>query len=179
VRRIDYARSAASADTPIARLRDPRVRRVCRDAGFVLVAVAAVAAIESVRYVDAVRADDAAIAALAAREADARAARELAREIAQLAALAAHVDLLRTSGPRGAAEISALGDRLPADVWLSALRLRPGAIELEGHSTRLAAIPDALTSLDGARGGARARLTMLQANRAHGGVDYALVLRAP
>ncbi len=176
--RIDYAH-ATTAGTPMEQLRDPRLRRVVRSTGFALLALAAVASVEAVRYVAAVHDDDAAIAALATREGDARAVRELAREVDRLTALAAHVDALRSSGPREAERIGALGDRLPADVWLSAIRVRPDAIDLEGHTTRLAAIPEALQSLTGARAGTRARLTMLHANRAHGGVDYALALRAP
>jgi Tfp pilus assembly protein PilN len=178
VKRIDYARPTAAA-AQAARLNDPHLRRILRAAGCAVVAIAAVAAIESVRYVAAARDDDAAVAELATREGDARNVQEIAREVDRLTALAAHVDALRASAPRGAAEIAAIGDRLPPDVWLSAVRIRPDAIELEGHTTRLAAIPDALTSLAGARGRSRAHLTMLQANRARGGVDYALVLRAP
>ncbi len=178
MKRMDYAH-ATTADGPFALLRDPKVQRICRSVGFVLVAMAAVATVESVRYVAAVRDDDAAIATLAARESDARDVRELTREVDRLIARTAHVNALRSSGPREAAQIGALGDRLPADVWLSVVRVRPDAIDLEGHTTRLAAIPDALRSLSRARIGARARLTMLQADRAHGGVDYALVLGAP
>jgi Tfp pilus assembly protein PilN len=115
---------------------------------------------------------------LAAATVDLARVHALEAEVVRLRLLGERVDAIRRTGPRRAAEIAALGDRLPAGAWLTSLHADRAALALEGRSRRIevvAAAVAALTHLPAYNG---ARLLSVREDPAGHGVSYALALDA-
>jgi Tfp pilus assembly protein PilN len=119
-------------------------------------------------------------AVLAARVAAAQFAvtrvRGVERDVVRMRALAERVETIRRSGPQRANEIAALGNRLPADAWLSSLRADRGTLAVEGHSARLAAVGTTIASLAALPAYGSARLVAVHDDPVRSGVTYALSL---
>jgi Tfp pilus assembly protein PilN len=115
------------------------------------------------------------LAALAPRLAQVRA---LAADVVRLRALDARAGELRRSGERAAARVAALGDRLPNDAWLSAIRVEGRAVALEGRGTRLASVGSTLATVQHVAGYGGARLISVRRDPARSGVTYAIAVES-
>jgi Tfp pilus assembly protein PilN len=113
---------------------------------------------------------------LAAIQLDVARVRTVERDVARLRALEERVGALRRSGAARANEIAALGNRLPADAWLSSLRADRGTLALEGHGARLAAVATTIASLATLPAYGAARLVAIHDDPVRSGVTYALSL---
>ncbi len=117
--------------------------------------------------------------ALASVAPDAGAVHELEQRVARLRALATAAGRVRRSGTDRAAEIARVTNLLPADAWLTSLRVEPAALTLDGSSTRLATVAAALRAL-AAHAHGDARLLSVRTDSLRGAVAYAIALdRAP
>jgi Tfp pilus assembly protein PilN len=113
---------------------------------------------------------------LTARQADVARVRAVERDVARLQTLAERVETIRRSGTLRANEIAALGNRLPADVWLSSLRADRGTLAVEGRGARLGAVGTAIASLASLPAYRTARLVAIHQEPMRSGVTYALAL---
>jgi Tfp pilus assembly protein PilN len=113
---------------------------------------------------------------LAATQLDVARVRAVERDVERLRTLAERVGRIRRSGALRANEIAALGNRLPADAWLSSLRADRGTLALEGHSTRLTVVGTTIASLAALPAYRAARLVAVHEDPARSGVTYALSL---
>jgi|GEM_PF-1939374 len=113
---------------------------------------------------------------LAATQLDVGRVRAIERDVERLRVLGERVDTIRRSGALRANEIAALGNRLPADAWLSSLRADRGTLAVEGHGTRLAAVGAAIGSLATLPAYRSARLLAVHEDPVRSGVTYALSL---
>jgi Tfp pilus assembly protein PilN len=83
---------------------------------------------------------------------------------------------VRRSGDVRANEIAALGNQLPEDVWLTALRKDGDAIDIEGGSGRLNTVAAALAALSRLPQYTEARLVAVHGEAARSEVTYSIVL---
>jgi Tfp pilus assembly protein PilN len=113
---------------------------------------------------------------LTATQLDVARVRAVERDVDQLRTLGERVDAIRRSGALRANEIAALGNRLPADAWLSSLRADSGTLAIEGHGARLAAVGTAIASLAALPAYRTARLVAVHEDPVRFGVTYALSL---
>ncbi|HYW53373.1 MAG TPA: hypothetical protein VE826_05355 [Dongiaceae bacterium] len=113
---------------------------------------------------------------LAATELDVARVRAVERDVERLRALGERVGTIRRSGALRANEIATLGNHLPADAWLSSLRADRGALTLEGHGARLAAVGTTIASLAALPAYRAARLVAVHEDPVRAGVTYALSL---
>lgn len=113
---------------------------------------------------------------LAATQLEVGRVRAIERDVERLRALGDRVDTIRRSGALRANEIAALGNRLPADAWLSSLRADRGTLVVEGRGTRLAAVGTVIGSLATLPAYRSARLVAVHEDPARSGVTYALAL---
>ena len=113
---------------------------------------------------------------LAATQLDVTRIRAVERDVERMTTLAERVDTVRRSGTLRANEIAALGNGLPADAWLSSLRTDRGAVAVEGHGTRLAAVGTTIASLAALPAYRAVRLVAVHEDPARSGVTYALSL---
>ena len=88
-----------------------------------------------------------AAAALIANEPAVRDAAALQERAARSARLSDDVDDVRRSGLQHANDLAWIGNRLPAQTWLHALRFEDGAYSLEGTSVRVSAVGAAMLAL--------------------------------
>jgi Tfp pilus assembly protein PilN len=102
--------------------------------------------------------------------------RTLAAEVERLRALDRRADALRRSGTRVAARFVLLGNHLPSDAWLSAIRRDGHGLALEGRGTRLAAVGATLATVRHLPGFAAARLVSVRRDPARAGVVYAIAV---
>jgi hypothetical protein len=113
---------------------------------------------------------------LAATQLDVAGIRAVERDVERLQALRARVDAIRRSGALRANEIAALGNRLPADAWLTSLHADRGSLALEGHGARLAAVGTAIAAFATLPAYRAARLVAVHGDPLRAGVTYALAL---
>ena len=181
--RFDYLaapRRRRCAAPRIALAIDARIRGPLAILAFTFLAVGALAAIGIARLHAEVRVT----AALEERLAtDAVPLAALLRErtrIARGAAILAHVAALRRSDGQRANELAWIGNRLPADTALRALRYEAGRYALEGTSRQVAAIGVAMLALRDADRGTIPHLVTLRANAdgSPSSVNYELRLDA-
>ncbi|BDE06387.1 hypothetical protein WPS_16630 [Vulcanimicrobium alpinum] len=156
---------------PPARLRGP----LAALAGAVVL-VCACGGVQGLRL-RAAQADGALYAAeLARAERDVASVRVLQRDVERLRGVAARIVRVRASGARRASEIAALGNHLPADAWLTSLRVERTVVAVEGRGARLSAVGTAMTSLTSLRPYRSARLLSVHGDPVHAGVVYAIAL---
>ncbi|HEY0381347.1 MAG TPA: PilN domain-containing protein [Candidatus Elarobacter sp.] len=115
-------------------------------------------------------------AQLAATQLDVARVRALEHDVVRLRALAERVETIRRSGALHANEIAALGNRLPANAWLTSLHADRGALALEGHGARLSAVGTTITALAALPAYRAARLVAIHEDPQRSGVTYALSL---
>ena len=113
---------------------------------------------------------------LAETQLDVARVRAVEHDVERLRALRERVDTIRRSGALSANAIAVLGNRLPADAWLSSVRADHGTLALEGHGARLAAVSSAIASLAALPVYRAARLVSVHEDPARSGVTYALSL---
>ncbi len=103
----------------------------------------------------------------------------LAADVLRLRALNDEVASIRRSGDIRANEIAALGNDLPSDAWLTALRKDGDALDLEGGGRRLGTVGAAITALARLPQYGGARLVAIHGEPARAGVTYSIVLERP
>jgi Tfp pilus assembly protein PilN len=113
---------------------------------------------------------------LAMLEADLARVRAAQREVAAMRDLAGRLDALHRSGSRQADDIAALGNRLPDDAWLTALRVDRTGFEMQGRAARMASIGRTLAELARLSAYGGTRLISARDEAARGGVTYAIAL---
>jgi Tfp pilus assembly protein PilN len=113
---------------------------------------------------------------VAATQLDVARARALEHDVVRLRALDERVEAIRRSGALRANEIAALGNRLPANAWLTSLRADRGTLALEGHGARLTAVGTTLAALAALPAYGAARLVAVHEDPQRSGVTYALSL---
>ncbi|HWT06907.1 MAG TPA: hypothetical protein VN224_14180 [Xanthomonadales bacterium] len=113
---------------------------------------------------------------LAVTQVDVARVRAVERDVERLRTLGERVDAVRRSGALRANEIAALGNRLPADAWLSSLRVDRGTLAIEGHGARLAAVGTTIASFAALPAYRTARLVAVHEDPVRSGVTYALTL---
>ena len=161
---------------PFAIVAEPRVRRACMAAGAALIVIAATVIIQAVRIDAATREQSDLTERLATLDVSVSPIRVMAREVTRFDAIETRVRDLRASARASANAVAALGNRLPHDVWLTALRAGPQSIALDGRSAHLASLAAAMTSLR-ASSERQARLINVAVDPARGGLSYAIVVR--
>ena len=113
---------------------------------------------------------------LAATQLDVARVRAVEHDVERLRTLGERVNTIRRSGALRANEIAALGNRLPADAWLSSLRADRGVLALEGRGARLTAVGATIESLATLPAYRAARLIAVHEDPVRSGVTYALSL---
>jgi Tfp pilus assembly protein PilN len=113
---------------------------------------------------------------LAATQLDVARVHAIEHDVERLRTLGARVETIRRSGALRANEIAALGNRLPADAWLSSVRADRGMLAVEGRGTRLATVGTAIASLAALPAYRAARLVAVHEDPVRSGVTYALAL---
>ena len=113
---------------------------------------------------------------LTATQTDVARVHAVERDVERLEALARRVATVRRSGALRANEIAEVGNRLPADAWLSSLRADRGTLAIEGHGARLDAVGAAIASLASLPAYGATRLVAVHEDPVRSGVTYALAL---
>ena len=96
------------------------------------------------------------------------------RTVARLEAQAEARAAVLSSGTLRANEVASIGNALPRDAWLTALRVTPRTIALEGRTSRVRTVAATLTSLEHAHGVSAVRLISAHADAARPIVNYAI-----
>jgi Tfp pilus assembly protein PilN len=141
-----------------------------------LLVVATTAFIEDVHFAATQRAQAAAHARLDALVATLARTRALAADVARLRALDRQIDDLAASGARTAGRLALLGDRVPADAWLTTIHVAGHELALEGRGTRLAVVGATLATLRHTPGYRAARLVAVRHDALHAGFLYTIAL---
>jgi Tfp pilus assembly protein PilN len=97
-------------------------------------------------------------------------------EVRRLATVVAADRAVRRSGTLRANEVAAIGNALPADAWLTGLRIDAAHVAIEGRSARMHAVADALDALGRVRGVASVRLMSARRDATRSDVGYAIAL---
>ena len=153
-----------------------RLRRPLSGLGGALLLVGALHGAQCVRLGNAARGTAFDAARLAATEAAAGRVHVVENDVVRLRALVRRVDDMRRSGARHAAAIAAIGNRIPNDAWLSAIRAEHGGFALEGRGTRLSAVAATMAALATLPQAGGTRLLDVHGDRDRADVTYALAL---
>lgn len=132
--------------------------------------------VEMVRLQDLEKVGGAYEMSVAATVLDVRQVRVLERDVARLRVLSDEVASIRRSGDVHANEIAALGNELPTDAWLTALRKDGEALDVEGGGGRLTTVAAAMAALARLPQYSGARLVAVHAEAALPEVTYSIVL---
>ncbi len=152
-------------------LRPPLLALACS-----LLAVGALHGVQHARLADAARSAAVDAERLAATDAAVRRVRTVENDVVRLRALERRVAEIRRSGALRASAVAAIGNRVPNDAWLSAIRAEHGGFALEGRGASLSAVGTTLTALAVLPAAAGARLLDVHGDRDHTGVSYAIGL---
>jgi Tfp pilus assembly protein PilN len=179
MKRIDYLRAPARHRVA-ASFDHHRLRHALTASGVAVLLLFSTSVVELTRLSAAQREGAALTWRLEDADATAAGAKSLGREVAELRAVARRVDATRRLAEADAEEIAELGNRLPPDVWLTALRFASGALALEGRGARLDGVAAAMTALARLPRFTQARLVNVRDDVLHGGFDYAIAVeRSP
>ena len=113
---------------------------------------------------------------IAATALDVGRVRILERDVARLRGLSDELASIRRSGDVRANEIAVLGNQLPGDVWLTALRKDGEALDVEGGSGRLSMVAATIAALARLPQYSGARLVAVRSEAARPEVTYSIVL---
>ena len=102
--------------------------------------------------------------------------RALERDVQRLRELNDRVAAIQRSGTLRAGEIAALGNRLPADAWLTSLHTDRTALILEGRSAHLSTVGATISQLVRLPAYGAARLVAIHEDPRRAGVTYAIAL---
>jgi Tfp pilus assembly protein PilN len=141
-----------------------------------LALIGVLAGVQQVRLAHAVHDVEIARLRLARSEASVHRVDALDAEVRRLRALDVEVERIERSGTEHASAIAAIGNEIPADAWLSAIRRERDGYALEGRSSRLTAVGGTLAALAALATARHARLVSVQDGPGHRGVSYAIVL---
>ena len=159
---------------------DNRIRGPLAALVTTLILTAVVSFVQLTRLQSAQRSYAVACARLAASTSAASAVKAFGAQVEGKARLAAHVAQLRRISIVRVNELAWIGNHLPPDTWLTALRYENGSYSLEGTSERVAAVGSAMVALraDGRAGAARLVSLHDEANSSVRHVHYTLRLEA-
>jgi Tfp pilus assembly protein PilN len=143
----------------------PSLRRPAATAAFALLLVGLLHGVEESRLAAAIRDGRTANERLQQARANAVSVDEASAELERLGALERRAVQLRESGIARASEVAALGNVLPRDAWLSAIRFDAKGYELEGSVTELAVVGATIAAVTTLRGVSSARLAAVRADR--------------
>jgi Tfp pilus assembly protein PilN len=178
VKRINYlvTRSERLFGVALPRTVAVRLRRPLSGLAGALLLVGVLHAVQHLRLADVAHTAALDAERLAATDVALRRVQAVENDVVRLRALVRRVDDIQRSGARHAAAIAAIGNRVPGDAWLSAIRAEHRGFALEGRGARLSAVAAtmaALATLPAARG---ARLLDVHGDRDQVGVTYAIAL---
>lgn len=178
MKRIDYVVTRGERLFGVAppRTVPPRLRRPLGALAGALLLVGALHAVQDLRLAHAARTAALDARRLAATDAAVGRVRAVETDLARLRGLVRRVDEIQRSGARQAAAIAAIGDRVPGDAWLSAIRTEHGGFALEGRGARLSAVAATMAALATLPEGGGARLLDVHGERDRADVSYAIVL---
>ncbi len=100
-------------------------------------------------------------------------------DVTRLRTLAARITGIRRSGTARASEIAALGNALPADAWLTAVRVERRTLGVEGRATGLGTVAAAMSALARLPAYTGARLVNVRQDSVRADVTYAIALEVP
>lgn len=175
--RFNYASSRLERTTGAASAsRRPRSRGSLIALSAALLFIAGIVIVQTLRL----RVVDGDAATLAARRAtlqDALSALHGAEaEARRLATLVAADRAVRRTGTLRANEVAAIGNALPADTWLTAMRVDAANVAIEGRSARMPAVAETLDALARVHGVASVRLMSARRDAIRSDVAYAIAL---
>lgn len=133
-------------------------------------------AVETTRLHHLERSGAALEAHLAATALEVRRVHGLARDVSKLRSLSDEISSIRRSGEVGANEIAALGNQLPRDAWLTALRRDGAALDVEGITPRVSTVAAAIAALARLPRYTGARLVAVRGEAPGSAVSYSIVL---
>jgi Tfp pilus assembly protein PilN len=178
VKRINYLvswserRFGVALSSPIVPAPGPRVVAVAAS----LAMLASLWGVEEARLRAAQRDGVAYEEQLAVVALDVARARAIERDVQRLRSLRERIAAIQRSGAVRAGEIAALGNRLPADAWLTSLHADRAVLMLEGHSARLTTVGTTISALAQLPAYQAARLVAIHADPRRAGVTYAIAL---
>ena len=180
MRRFDYASTTAERllgfrfPPPIP----PALRAPLVALAATLTLTGSVAVLEEARFRAAERAAAELRARLTTAEVSVARARLVRSDVIRLHALATQIAQIRRSGAARASEIAALGNALPSDTWLTAVRIEPRSRAIEGRAAAVSSVARAMTALVRLPAYAGARLLSVRDDAARSGVTYAIALES-
>jgi Tfp pilus assembly protein PilN len=178
VKRINYlvSRSERLLGVPLPTTVAPPLRPPLLALACALLVVGALHGVQQARLADAERAAAVDAERLAATEVAVRRVRVVEDDVVRLRALVRRVAEIQRSGTQRASAVAAIGNRIPGDAWLSAIRTEHGGFALEGRGASLSAVGTTLTALAVLPAAAGARLLDVHGDRDHTGFSYAIGL---
>ena len=133
-------------------------------------------AVETTRLHQLERVGAALEAHLAAIALEVRRVHGLARDVSKLRSLSDEIGSIRRSGEVGANEVAALGNELPRDAWLTALRRDGEAFDVEGTTQRVSTVAATIAALARLPRYSGARLVAVRGEASGPAVSYSIVL---
>ena len=163
---------------PTAIAVDDRIRGPLAALAAIVVLTICLGAVQYERLLEARRAYEATAARLATQTSSLAALRAVRERVETQTRIAEAVADARRASLARAAELVWIGDHLPSDTWLRALRYDAGGYALEGTADRTAAVGTALLALHDPARAATPRLVSLRDDTAGGPahVHYTLQL---
>ena len=178
MKRINHhvTRAERLVGVPLPRRIAPQLRGPLAGLVGALALVGALHGVQQARLAEAARATDLYAERLAATELALRRVQAVEHDVARLRGLVRRVDEIQRSGALQAARIAAIGNRLPGDAWLTAIRAEHGGFAVEGRGARLSAVGATLAALGTLPASGGARLLDVHGDHDRPGVAYALAL---
>ena len=177
MKRVNDAGSAFERLTGISPAALPRAVRVPLAAlGVTMIGAGFCWGVEEARIDAALRSAEAYTARAQALDPPADRARAAAADVARLQNVARAVRDVVASGGRSAARIARIGNALPDDVWLSAIRADDGAVSLEGRALHVEGVAAAVAALGRLDASTSVRLRSVRSDARHANVIYGLAL---
>jgi hypothetical protein len=102
--------------------------------------------------------------------------RRVEAEVRRLGAMAAADRTVRRSGTLRANEVAAIGNALPADAWLTGLRVDAATVAVDGRGARLHAVAETLDALAALRSVSSARLVSVRHDPLRADVVYSIAM---
>lgn len=152
------------------------LRRPLLALGASLIVVSSFSTLEELRLRAALADGDRFAQSAAAAAASAARVRALATDVERLRALTDRIDSMRASGASNADALAAIGNGVPRDAWLSAVRIDRGAYTLEGRTGRLGAVSATMSALGALRPFAGAKLLAVRREGTSDDVTYSIAL---
>ena len=155
---------------------DNRIRGPLAALVAIVVLTCAIGAVQLSRLGAAAQAYSVTSAQLAASELTVRSVKRLRARLDAQAQVADRIDEIRRTSLQRVSELAWIGNHLPRDTWLHAVRYEDGTYSLEGSSARAGAVGNAILALRENTRAAAVRLVSLHADASTKRIDYTLRL---